>query len=73
MEFFGKEKSKTPYVVNKKEVWLLVIERFFQFQGYDYLSQSIWITLYNPVFDFVLYFNSVDDIVVTRIVLLSRR
>ena len=37
--------KKAQYVVNAKTGLLFVIEGFFQFQGYDYLSQLLWNTL----------------------------
>ena len=49
MEFFRKLN-----VDNRRTVLLLVIEGFFQFKGYDYLSLSIWITK----FLYVLFLNS---------------
>jgi len=49
MEFFRKLN-----VENRRTVLLLVIEGFFQFKGYDYLSLSIWITK----FLYVLFLNS---------------
>jgi len=49
MEFFRKLN-----VENRRTVLLLVIEGFFQFKGYDYLSQSIWITK----FLYILFLNS---------------
>jgi len=49
MEFFRKLN-----VDNRRTVLLLVIEGFFQFKGYDYLSLSIWITK----FLYILFLNS---------------
>ena len=33
MEYFGNQKSKTPFVVNTKTALILVIEGFFSFKG----------------------------------------